>query len=166
MKLSTLKRRFNIYLVNHLFAGTPYFEKKRKLLNAIGHEIGEGTKIVGPIYCSGTMKIGRDCWIGRNFTVNGNGFLTIGDRCDIAPDVSVLSGGHDIGNSERRAGEGRVYSISVGDGVWIGARATLGKNIVVGSGSVIAACACVMDSVKENTLVGGVPAKIIKELDE
>ena len=155
-----------MYLVNHMFAGTPYFEKKRKLLNAIGYDIGEGTKIVGPIYCSGTLKIGRNCWIGRNFTVNGNGTVIVGDRCDIAPDVSLLTGGHLIGGQEKRAGDSETYTITVGDGVWIGARATLGKNIVVGSGSVIAACACVMDSVKENTLVGGVPAKIIKELDE
>lgn len=154
-----------LFLVNHPLSGTRHFETKRKLLNAVGYEIGVGTRIVGPIFNSGTLKIGTDCWIGRNLEIHGNGTVQIGDRCDLAPDVAFLTGGHKLGNVERRAGEGEVYRIEVGDGVWVGARATIGRNVKIGSGSVIAACACVMQDVAPNTMVGGVPAKIIKELD-
>ena len=154
-----------LFLVNHPLSGTRFFELKRKLLNAIGYSIGSGTKVVGPIFNSGTLKIGDNCWIGRNLEINGNGAVTIGDNCDLAPDIIFLTGGHALGNLSRRAGVGETYQINVGDGVWVGARATIGRNVKIGSGSVIAACACVMQDIAPNTLVGGVPAKVIKELD-
>lgn len=87
MKLKTIKKRIVIYLVNHTLAGTRFFSEKRNLLRSIGYEIGENTKIVGPIYNTGTLRIGANCWIGCNLTVHGNGTVTIGDNCDIAPDV-------------------------------------------------------------------------------
>ena len=107
----------------------------------LGFEIGEGTKIVGPIYCTGKLTVGKQCWLGTGLTVHGNGNVVIGDCCDIAPEAAFLTGGHAIGNNERRAGEGETYRITVGDGVWIGARATLMKDITIGDGAVIAACA-------------------------
>lgn len=166
MSFHTLKRALVLVLVNHVYAGTRCFERKRKLLNSIGYVLGEGTKVVGPLFCTGRLITGRDCWLGRNVTVHGNGTVVIGNCCDIAPDVAFLTGGHEIGTPERRGGMGQTYRIAVEDGCWIGARATLGKQITVGKGSVIAACACVMTNVPENTLVGGVPAREIRKLDE
>lgn len=166
MKLRSIKRILVTYLVNHVFAGTRCYEKKRKLLNSVGFQIGKDTKIVGPVFCTGSLVIGKNCWIGRNLTVDGNGTVMIGDNCDIAPEVTFLTGGHAIGTPERRAGSGESYTVRVADGCWIGARTTLGKNITVGKGSVVAACACVMKNVGTNKLVGGVPAKVIEDLDD
>ena len=156
-----LKREVSLFLVNHIFAGTRpiWFEVKRKLLISLGYEIGEGTKVVGPFECHAKLKIGKSCWIGKNLIVNGNGTLTIGDNCDIAPEVTFLTGGHQIGDKQRRAGLGESYSITVGNGVWIGGRSTLLNNISVGNGALIAACACVNKSVNENELVGVVVVK-------
>jgi len=134
------------------------------LLNAIGHEIAGGTKVVGPVYCTGKLIVGKDCWIGRNLVVDGNGTVTIGDNCDIAPEVAFQTGGHVIGTGERRAGEGVVNHIVVGNGTWIGARTTILNNITVGRSCVIASCACVNKNVADNSLVGGVPARVIREL--
>lgn len=164
MKLRTLMKIGVMFCVNHFFAGTWAFGVKRKLLRFVGYEIGEGTRVVGPMFCTGALRIGRDCWIGRDFTVNGNGTLVIGDRCDIAPSVMFLTGGHGIGDENRRAGKGEAYTIQVHDGTWIGARSTVAKNVTVGRSSVIAACACVVSDVPDNTLAGGVPAKVIREL--
>jgi len=166
MNLFTIKRLTALWLVNHVYVGTRCFEKKRKLLNSIGYEIGEGTKVVGPIFNTGKLVVGRNCWIGRDLRIEGNGSVIIGDSCDIAPSVTFLTGGHEIGDSNRRAGDGHIYTIHIGSGTWIGARATIGRNVTVGSGSVVAACACVMSSVNENTMVGGVPAKVIKILKD
>ena len=159
--------RFNWFLVNRVYAGTEskHFEKKRRLLNAIGHDIGEGTRIVGPIQCYEKLTIGKNCWIGKNLILNGNGNVVIGDNCDIAPEVTFLTGGHEIGFHERRAGEGISYSIVVGNGVWIGARSTILGNTKIEDGAVIAACACVNKDVNADTLVGGVPAKMIRKLE-
>lgn len=165
MKIYTAKKKMTMFLVNHILCGTRYFEMKRRLLNQVGYDIGTGTKIVGPIYNDGILKIGKNCWIGKNFTVNGNGAVQIGDNCDIAPDVMFLTGGHALGNILRRAGQGETYTIEIGNGVWLGARVTIGRTLKIGSGCVVAACACVMQTVPSNTMVGGVPAKMIKEFD-
>ena len=156
------------YLMNHVWCGTEkrYFERKRRFLIFMGHQIGEGTKVVGPVWCTGRLVIGKDCWIGKNLLVNGNGTVTVGDCCDIAPEVAFQTGGHRIGSAHRRAGKGVKFNIEVGNGCWIGARSTILGGVHVGDSCVVAACACVNKDVPANSLVGGVPAKIIRELSE
>ena len=160
-------KRVTMYRVNVLLAGTKVknFEKKRKLLNRLDNfDIGEGTKIVGPIEVLGRLTVGRDTWIGKNMMVNGNGLVTIGDCCDLGPEVTFQTGGHELGDAFRRAGTGIVAKQTVGSGTWIGGRSTIVNNVAIGDGCVIAGCACVTKDVPSNTLVGGVPAKLIREL--
>ena len=154
------------FAVNHIYKGPSHFEKKRKLLNKIGYKIGEGTKIVAPIECTANLEIGENCWIGKNFKVNGNGTVKIGNNCDIAPEVTFNTGGHDIGAPERRAGEGKVFVQSVGNGTWIGARSTIVNNTCIGNSCVVAACSCVVKDIADNSLVAGVPAKLIRMLSD
>ena len=167
--LHGLHVRWNMFLVNHIYAGrlsSRCFKKKRKLLRAIGYEIGENTKIVGPIQLHGKITIGNNCWIGKNLMINGNGSVTIGDNCDIAPEVTFQTGGHFIGTPDRRAGEGRIFHQTVGSGTWIGGRSTILGNTNIGASCVIAGCACVTKDVPDNSLVGGVPAKLIRKLED
>ena len=112
------------------------------------------------------MKVGNNSWVGKNLTINGNGVVIIGDNCDIAPEVTFLTGGHQIGTADRRAGKGETYTIEVGDGTWIGARSTISGNIKIGKSCVVAACACVTQDLADSRLVGGVPAKEIRVLDD
>ena len=72
---------------------------------------------------------------------------------------------HNVDNSERRAGALRHESISIGNGCWIGTRATILPGVKIGGGSIIAAGAVITKDVDTNTLVGGVPAKMIRQLD-
>lgn len=161
-------RKISIFLVNHLFSGTRpcFFELKRKLLNSIdSFSIGEGSKVVGPVFVQGSLCVGTNCWIGKNLRINGNGTVVIGDNCDVAPEVTFQTGGHKIGGYKRRAGEGISCHQSVGAGTWIGVRATIVNNVTIGAGCVVAACACVVSDAPDNSLLGGVPAKIIRMLD-
>lgn len=160
MKLRVLKHMLVMFVVNHLCDGAYLFEMKRLLLNAIGYHLGEGTKVVGPVYCNAELKTGSNCWLGRNFTIHGNGLVELGDNCDIAPDVTFLTGRQTAEGEERKA------SIRVGDGSWIGAGTTLSRNVTIGKGSMVLASACVMKSMPENTLIGGVPARIVRKLDD
>lgn len=160
-------KKFVLYRVNVLLAGTKVknFEKKRKLLNRLDNfDIGEGTKIVGPIEVLGHLTVGKDTWIGKDLRVNGNGTVTIGDCCDLGPEITFQTGGHEIGDSVRRAGKGVVLHQTVGSGTWIGGRSTILNNVTIGAGCVITGCACVTKDVPANTLAGGVPAKRIREL--
>ena len=71
-----------------------------------------------------------------------------------------------MGDHSRRAGKGESYQIAVGSGVWICGRVSLLLNTSVGDGSMIAACACVSKDVPADTLVAGVPAKVVKEFED
>lgn len=161
-----IHKKWVLFLVNKIYKGTTKFKRKRKLLNSIGYQIGEGSKIVGPIEVTGKLIVGENCWIGKNFKVNGNGTVTIGDNCDIAPEVTFQTGGHAIGNCQRRAGKGKIFNQSVGDRTWIGGRVTILNETEIGKSCVIAGCACVIGDVPDNSLVGGVPARLIRVLDD
>lgn len=166
--LRFLKRKRVFYLVNKKYAGArpEFFEKKRKALNSIGCDIGEGTKIVGPILIQCKLKIGKNCWINRNFECQGNGEVEIGDNCDFGPDVIINTGGHKIGDSSRRAGEGIITKINVESGTWVGLRSTIINNTTIGKSCVIAAGSVVIKDVPDNVLVAGVPAQIKRELGD
>ena len=65
----------------------------------------------------------------------------------------------------RRAGKGRKFRQSVGKGTWIGGRVTVLGETSIGNACVVAGCACVVKSVGDNMLVGGVPARSIRNLE-
>ena len=163
-----LLRHIVLFLVNKVFVGTnpKYFPIKRILLNRIGYSIGKGTKIVGPITCTGTLVVGENCWLGTRFTLHGNGKVIAGNNIDFGPEVTFLTGTHAIGGGKRRAGDGKHCVIEICDGCWIGGKSIFLNSIQVGNSSVIAAGAVVCKDISANTLAGGVPARIIKSLPD
>lgn len=89
----------------------------------------------------------------------------MGDRVDVGPECSFVTGTHEIGDAKRRAGNGYNCDQTIGSGTWIGAKAVFVNNIRVGYSCVVAAQACVCKSMPKNVLVGGTPAKIIRNLE-
>lgn len=165
-------RRFWQLAFNLALAWLPFtrgFEVKRWLLRRRGASVEEGvriaggTKIVGP----GTLSIGSDTWIGPYgvFYTHTDAPIRIGARCDIGPGVHFVTGTHLIGPHERRAGSGKALPVSVGNGCWLGARVTVLAGVKIGSGAIVAAGAVVTSDVESNTLVGGVPARLIRNLE-
>ena len=155
------------YIVNHWLSYPGSFGLKRRMLNSLPQiQLGDNVKVVGPIKTTiPRLIVGHDTWIGKNFYCNGNGSVTIGSNCDIAPEVIFNTGGHKIGDATHRGGDGIIFCQKVGNGCWIGARSTFVNNVEIGSGCVVAACACVTKDFSNNVVIGGVPAKIIKVLD-
>ncbi len=98
--------------------------------------------------------------------------VTIGDRVLFGPDVKLYCGEHSLNASERFGvrEDGSPYivtyikPISIGSDVWIGGNATIVGGVTVGSNVVVAAGAVVTKDVPDNCVVGGVPARIIKNL--
>lgn len=123
-KIYSIYFYFVLTIINIFFSGTHFFSLKNRMLNSIGLKVGKDTKIVGPIKIGRMMKleIGQKCWIGTNFVIHGNGRVKLGDNCDVGPDVTILTGSHEIGNESRRAGKGVTYNSSIGDGIWIGSK--------------------------------------------
>lgn len=159
-------------IFNFLVAAAPatrWFAYKRKLAKWCGISVGNNTKITGGfrVYGRAKVSIGSDCWLGLNTHIylGHEGSVTIGDSCDIAPEVILHSGSHEIGDSSHRAGAGVSSSICIGDGTWIGTRAIILPGVIIGPGSIVAAGSLVRKAVyPPNSLIAGVPARIRREL--
>lgn len=106
------------------------------------------------------LKIGNGGYMNNNVTINCFKSITIGDG-------AVISKGVNIRDSDSHTIDGKAdqvsQPISIGNRVWIGLNATILKGVTIGDGAVIAAGAVVNRDVPPNCLVGGVPAKIIKQ---
>ena len=169
MKIKAIQNAFRnlcTSLINHCFVGHHNWAIKRTLLRWSGAEIGSNVRVVGPIYYTAKLHIGDDTFIGKTFSVHGCGHVTIGSQCDIAPEVTILTGSHEIGSPTQRAGKGKSYQIVIENGCWIGARTTIIGNTTIGTGSVVGCCSLVRESVAPNSMVAGVPAQIKRTLEE
>ncbi|KAA0548459.1 acyltransferase [Bacillus sp. BGMRC 2118] len=165
--IKTIKFHLLLTFLNTFLTGTRFFILKRSILNCIGINVGKGSCIVGPIKVGriAKLEIGKDCWIGANFTVHGNGKVKINNNCDIGPDVTIITGSHEIGSKERRAGKGVTWIYNIGSGTWIGAKATISNGSNIGNGVVIGACSLITKDCEDNSLYLGSPAKKVKELE-
>ena len=80
-------------------------------------------------------------------------------------EVSIITSSHEIGPTERRAYGSVAEPVVIEPGAWIGARATLLPGVTIGKGAIVGAGAVVTRSVEADTLVAGVPARMLRRLD-
>ncbi len=148
----------------------PYtFSRLRmRLLRAIGVPIGDSTIVCGRISIAGSrhaqrkLFIGRACMINEGCRFDTGSPITIGDRVYFGHDITVLTTTHDIGPHDQRCQGTRSEAVSVGDGTWVGTRALILPGVHIGAGCVVAAGAVVTESVPDDTMVGGVPARVLR----
>lgn len=90
--------------------------------------------------------------------------IRIGDNCFVAPQVGIYTATHPLDPQERISGTEFGKPITIGDNCWIGGSATIVPGVTLGNNVVVAAGAVVTKSFGDNVVIGGNPAKIIKEL--
>ncbi|MGL4972260.1 MAG: DapH/DapD/GlmU-related protein [Culicoidibacterales bacterium] len=137
----------------------------RELLTQLtGREIGDGVVLFPPF----TTDFGRNLQLANNVFINSGcrfqdqGGITIGEGTFIGHNVVLATLNHGIALHERM----HTYPqpIVIGENVWIGANATITPGVTIGDGAIIAAGAVVTKAVAANTIVGGVPARVLREL--
>ena len=154
-------------IINIFLKGTHCYSLKRTLLRSAGVKIGKGTQIVGPIcFDFSEIIIGDNCWIGKDFDINGHGKIIIGNQCGIGPHVRLYTGKHLMGPSEKRHGGQNINTvIEIGDGAMLSAGTSIVGPVKIGKGAVAMVGACVVKDVDQDMLVGGVPAKEIQHIE-
>ncbi len=131
-------------------------------------EVDEKTEILyGVILMTygGFIKIGKNCSINPYTILYGHGGLTIGDNVLIAGHCLIIPANHNFSNPDiptNQQGETRK-GIVIKDNVWLGSGVKILDGVTIGSGAIVAAGAVVSKDVEPNTIVGGVPAKKIKD---
>ena len=143
-----------------------------------GREFSEGAYMFPPFYtdCGKNLKIGRNVFINSccQFQDQGGitnsccqfqdqGGITIGDGTLIGPKTVIATLNHHH-NPNKRANL-IPKPVKIGKNVWIGANVTILPGVTIGEGAIIAAGAVVNKNVEANTIAGGVPAKLIKQIE-
>jgi len=113
------------------------------------------------------ITIGEDCLIGEYCVIRGQGGVTIGDRVYTSPFTQIIAVNHVFDDPAAPFIHQGITAegITIEDDVWMGAGAVITDGVTVGRGAVVAAGAVVTKDVPPHTVVGGVPAKIIKSID-
>ncbi|NOQ24385.1 MAG: acyltransferase [Bacteroidales bacterium] len=169
-KRTSIKHKKKISVGSSVFFGD---NVKINALSKKGIQIGNNVSILdnGIIECTGVIRnlgegliIGNNVGLAQNCFIQVRGTVEIGDNVIFGPSVSVFAENHIFENPDLPVnvqGESRK-GVRIESGVWIGTRSVILDGVVVGKNSVVAAGSIVNKDVPPYSIVGGVPAKIIK----
>ncbi|MDQ1146476.1 maltose O-acetyltransferase [Bacillus sp. SORGH_AS 510] len=142
-------------------------EIRTELLKELFGSTGENIYIEPTLRCD----YGYNIYVGENFYANFDCVfldvceIRIGENCFIAPGVHIYTATHPLNPFERISGKEYGKPVSIGDNVWVGGRAVINPGVTIGNNVVIASGAVVTKDIPDNVVVGGNPARIIKEID-
>lgn len=172
--LAGLSRRFFL-LVGNALPRTYFFNKHRsRLYRLAGLHIGCNVTVLGPLKLeldpeadnTGNVSIGDGTYVNAETWLNcRDDKVTIGKNVLVGPRVAFETATHGLRHDAKIGRSRATKPIIVEDNVWIGAGATILLGVTVHEGAVVAAGALVVKDVEPFTLVGGVPARKIKDID-
>ena len=131
-----------------------------------GRDVDKTFRLFPPFYtdCGKNIKLGKNVFINACCKFQDQGGIEIGNGVLIGHNVTLATLNHEQNPQKRQ----NIYPkpIKIGDNVWIGSNATILQGVTIGDGAIIGANAVVTKDVPKNTIVAGIPAKIIKEIKE
>ena len=142
-------------------------EKRTKLLKELLGSTGKN------VYMEPNIRFdyGYNTHVGENFFANFDCTILdvcevrFGDNCMLAPGVQIYTATHPLHPADRNSGREYAKPIMFGNNVWIGGSAVINPGVTIGDNVVIASGAVVTKDVPDNVVVGGNPAKIIKQIE-
>ncbi len=153
------------------------YEKREQILVELIGELGEGSRIQGPIqfHYGVHTKIGKNFFANFNFTVQDDGEVIIGDDCNFGPNVTIVTPVHPMLPEERRA----LYApdgspahlcwakpVRIGSDCWLGANVVVCPGVTIGEGCVIGAGAVVTRDIPPHSFAAGNPCRVIREITD
>lgn len=143
------------------------YERRTQIIKELFGATGEQLYIEPTFRCD----YGYNIQIGENFYANFDCVILdvcevrIGKNCFMAPGVHIYTAAHPINSIERISGIEFGKPVTIGDNCWIGGRAVINPGVTIGNNVVVASGAVVTKNVPDNVIVGGNPARIIKQIE-
>ena len=140
-------------------------EEKRKLLSLLtSTEIDETFRILPPFYTDfgRNIRVGKNVFVNHGCTFMDRGGITLENDVLIGPKVNLITTNHPLNPEERHATIS--LPIVIEKNAWVGAAATILPGVTVGRNAVVAAGAVVTRDVPQNSVVAGVPARVMRTI--
>src|SRR6266568_6434350 len=165
--LANVKRAMAITATLNRLTFNDADEVRALFSDLIGKKVDDSFLLIPPFYTTGgvDISIGRNVFVNQNCTFYDLGGLDIADDVMIGPNVSIITAGHPLEPSQRRAATIGT-PIVIEKNVWIAAGAIIIGGVTVGENSVVAAGSVVTKDIPPNTLAGGNPAKVIRSIGD
>ena len=144
-------------------------KRREEILREALGTYGEGLYIIPPIYANcglSNVHVGKNVVFNFNTCIVDDGEIFIGDDVMIGPGCKLATAVHPISPRLRKYKLQYNKPIHIGNNVWLGAGAIVLPGVTIGNNSIVGAGAVVTKDVPDNVIVGGVPAKIIREITE
>lgn len=128
----------------------------------------EGAFINPPFYCDyGThIEVGKNFFANYNCTIIDVAKVTIGDNCQMAPNVAIYTAGHPLHPVSRNSMYEYGIEVTIGDNVWIGGNTVIMPGVHIGSNTVIGAGSVVTKDIPDWVVAAGNPCRVIKSITE
>ena len=136
-------------------------ERGRELLTELFDEFGENAMVLAPVYVDygSRIRIGRGTFVNHGAYLMDGGGITIGERCQIGPNLGAYTAAHPPIAEERATGMEKASPIVIEDDVWIGGDVTIMPGVTIGRGSVIGAGSVVTKDIPAGVIARGVPCR-------
>ena len=141
-------------------------DEVRELLSELfGYQVPRSFRVFPPFYADfgKNITVGEDVFINACCHFQDHGGVTLGDGCQIGHNVVFATLNHELSPERRKVT--CPAPIVLGKNVWVGSNATILQGVTIGDNAVVAAGAVVTKDVPANAIVGGVPARFIKRID-
>lgn len=138
----------------------------RTILAELLGALGEEAHVRPPLYVDygNNITIGARTFVNYNLTALDVAAITIGEDCQIGPNVQLLTPTHPLEPQPRRDKLEAARPITIGDNVWLGGGAIVLPGVTIGDNSVIGAGAVVTRDIPANVVAVGNPARVVRSL--
>lgn len=121
-----------------------------------------------PFYCDYgfNIEVGKNFFANYNCTILDVAKVTIGDNCQLAPNVAIYTAGHPVHPETRNSGYEFGIPVTLGDNVWIGGNSVICPGVTIGDNTVIGAGSVVTKDIPANVVAAGNPCRVIRQITE
>lgn len=143
-------------------------EDRHRILAELLGAVGTGVWLEPPLRIAYgyRIRLGDGVYANAGLNVVDDVEVSIGDRTMLAPNVVITTTGHPV-HPDLRTGGGQFSApVRIGADVWVGAGAVILPGVTIGDGAVVAAGAVVAGHVPPRTVVGGVPARVLRDITD
>ena len=128
----------------------------------------DGAFINPPFYCDYgfNIEVGKNFFANYNCTILDVAKVTIGDNCQMAPNVAIYTAGHPVHPQTRNTAYEYGISVTIGDNVWLGGNTVICPGVHIGSNTVIGAGSVVTKDIPDWCIAAGNPCKVIRTITE